>query len=125
MRRSASARSLALFLLVSGACHAAGAADTTRGKELYESRCAGCHSLDHDRIGPRHRGLIGRKAGAVQGFEYSPALRASRIVWNAPTLDAWLTDPERLIPGQRMNYRVPDAADRAALVAYLEAESAP
>ena len=124
MRRSVSGLSACAFLawVASGATQAA---DPEKGKALYESRCAGCHSLDHDRIGPRHRGLIGRKAGAVQGFEYSPALRASRIVWNAPTLDAWLTDPERLIPGQRMNYRVPDAADRAALVAYLEAESAP
>jgi cytochrome c len=101
------------------------AADATRGKELYESRCAGCHSLDQDRIGPRHRGLIGRKAGAVPGFEYSSALRASRIVWSSQTLDAWLSNPERLIPGQRMNYSVADAADRAALVAYLEAEPGP
>ena len=97
------------------------AADATKGKELYESRCGGCHSLDQDRVGPRHRGLIGRKAGAVAGFEYSPALRASRIVWSAQTLERWLANPEQLVPGQRMNYSVPDAADRAALVAYLEA----
>lgn len=125
MRRSASARSLALFLLVSGACGPAQATDATRGKELYESRCGGCHSLDQDRIGPRHRGLIGRKAGAVSGFEYSPALRDSRIVWSPRALEAWLTNPERLVPGQRMNYSVADAADRAALIAYLEGESGP
>ena len=119
MRRSASARSLAVFLLVLGACGAAQATDATRGKELYEARCAGCHSLDQDRVGPRHRGLIGRRAGAVKGFEYSAALRASRIVWSAQTLDRWLSGPERLIPGQRMNYSVPDATDRAALIAYL------
>jgi cytochrome c len=118
------ALSAAAFLVwvASGTTHAA---DATRGKELYESRCTGCHSLDQDRVGPRHRGLIGRKAGAVAGFEYSPALRASRIVWSPRTLDAWLTNPERLIPGQRMNYSVPDAADRAALIAYLEGESGP
>jgi cytochrome c len=106
-------------------CGTAQAADAARGKELYESRCAGCHSLDQDRIGPRHRGLVGRKAGSVAGFGYSPALRASRIVWSAQTLDRWLADPERLIPGQRMNYSVPDAADRAALIAYLAGESGP
>ena len=124
MRRSASVPSAFAFLVwvASGTTQAA---DPERGKALYESRCAGCHSLDQDRIGPRHRGVIGRKAGAVAGFEYSPALRASRIVWSARTLGAWLADPERLIPGQRMNYSVPDAADRAALVAYLEAESGP
>jgi cytochrome c len=97
------------------------AADATRGKELYESRCGGCHSLDDDRIGPRHRGLIGRGAGTVTGFEYSPALRGSRIVWDAQTLDAWLADPERLVPGQRMNYSVPGPEDRAALIEYLKA----
>ena len=125
MRRSASALSVALLLIVSADCVEAQAADATRGKELYESRCAGCHSLDQDRIGPRHRGLIGRKAGAVEGFDYSPALRASRIVWSAQALDRWLANPERLIPGQRMNYSVPDAADRAALIAYLAGESGP
>jgi cytochrome c len=97
------------------------AADATRGGELYESRCSGCHSLDHDRIGPRHRGVVGRKAGSVAGFDYSPALRGSRIVWDAQTLDAWLAAPERLIPGQRMNYSVPGPADRAALIDYLKA----
>jgi cytochrome c len=51
-------------------------------------------------------------------------LRASRIVWSPKALDAWLTN-RRLIPGERMNYSVPDAADRAALIAYLEADSAP
>ena len=125
MRRSALAPSAAFFLLAPAVCGTAQAADTTRGKELYESRCTGCHSLDQDRIGPRHRGLVGRKAGAVEGFEYSPALRASRIVWSAQTLDAWLANPERLIPGQRMNYSVPDAGDRAALIAYLEANPGP
>jgi len=122
VRRSASALSAAALVLTLSAARATvHAADPEKGKALYESRCAGCHSFDHDRIGPRHRGLIGRKAGAVAGFEYSPALRASQIVWSPRTLDAWLTNPERLIPGQRMNYSVPDAADRAALIVYLEA----
>jgi cytochrome c len=121
VHRSASGRSAAALLLVLAACGTAQAGDAARGQDLYEARCGGCHSLDHDRIGPRHRGLLGRRAGAVAGFEYSPALRATRIVWSAQTLDAWLADPERLVPGQRMNYRVPEAADRAALIAYLEA----
>ena len=125
MRPSALAPSPAAFLLALAACGTVQAADASRGKELYESRCAGCHSLDQDRIGPHHRGVIGRKAGAVEGFEYSPALRASRIVWSARTLDAWLANPERLIPGQRMNYSVPDAVDRAALIVYLEANPGP
>ena len=101
------------------------AGDAERGRVLYESRCIACHSIDHDRIGPRHRGLIGRKAGAAAGFEYSGALRASSTVWSAKTLDVWLADPERLIPGQRMNYSVPQAADRADLIAYLTRAATP
>ena len=123
MLRSALVPSAAVFLLVLAACATAQAADAARGKELYESRCGGCHSLDQDRIGPRHRGVIGRRAGTVADFDYSPALRAARIVWNAQTLDAWLADPERLVPGQRMNYRVPDASDRSDVIGFLQATS--
>ena len=122
MRRSPSAHSAAALLTLA-VCASAQAADAERGKTLYESRCIACHSVDHDRIGPRHRGLLGRKAGAVAGFDYSPALRTSKIVWNAKTLDAWLANPERLIPGQRMNYSVPEAVDRADLILYLSAPS--
>jgi cytochrome c len=95
------------------------AGDSARGRELYETRCTGCHSLDADRIGPRHRGLIGRRAGRVEGFDYSPALRGATMIWTDATLERWLADPEATIPGQRMNYRVADARDRADLIAYL------
>jgi cytochrome c len=95
------------------------AGDGARGRELYETRCIACHSLDADRIGPRHRGLIGRRAGSVAGFDYSAALRAAELVWNDATLDRWLADPEATMPGQKMNYRVADARDRADLIAYL------
>jgi cytochrome c len=95
------------------------AADATGGAALYERRCGGCHAVEHDRIGPRHAGLIGRKAGSVPGFDYSPALRASAVVWTAATVDRWLADPEALIPGQRMGFRLSDAAERAAIIAYL------
>jgi cytochrome c len=118
VRRSPSAHSAAALLALA-VCASAQAADAERGKTLYESRCIACHSIEHDRIGPRHRGLLGRKAGAVAGFDYSPALRTSKIVWNAKTLDAWLANPEGLIPGQRMNYSVPEASDRADLILYL------
>lgn len=95
------------------------AADVRRGGQLYEARCGGCHSVEADRIGPRHAHLAGRKAGSVAGFDYSPALRNSSVVWTAMTLDRWLADPEKLIPGQRMNYRIDDAAERADIVAWL------
>lgn len=93
--------------------------DTQRGQQAYEARCGACHSVSADRVGPRHAGVFGRRAGAVEGFDYSPALKASTVVWNAESLERWLADPEALIPGQRMGYRLQDARVRAEIVAYL------
>jgi cytochrome c len=93
--------------------------DAARGAQLYERHCGGCHSADAHRIGPLHRGVFGRRAGAAAGFDYSPALQASGVKWNEETLDRWLADPERLIPGQAMGYRVGQPQDRADLIAYL------
>lgn len=105
------------------ACAVAGPAwaggDAQRGQQAYEARCGGCHSVDTDRIGPRHAGILGRRAGSVAGFAYSEALRRSDIVWDAALLDRWLTDPEALIPGQRMGYRLGDAQLRRDVVAHL------
>lgn len=95
-----------------------------RGKELYESRCTACHSLDHSRIGPAHRGVFGRSAGQVAGFDYSKALRGARVTWTARSLDRWLTNPEAFIPGQKMGYSVPDAQDRADIISFLASPEA-
>jgi cytochrome c len=109
----------ALLIFAAAFAGVAHAQDAARGRELYEARCGGCHSVEADRIGPRHAGLFGRRAGSVRGYDYSPALAASKVLWSADTLERWLADPERLIPGQRMNYRVNEARDRADLVAFL------
>ena len=98
---------------------AAAQGDATRGAEVYASRCGGCHSVEVDRVGPRHAGVLGRPAGSVEGFDYSTALKSSSVVWDVQSLDRWLTDPESLIPGQRMSYRLGDAALRADVIAYL------
>jgi cytochrome c len=94
-----------------------------RGADLYDSRCGGCHSLDANRVGPKHRGVYGRKAGSVGDFDYSSAVKNSPVVWADTTLDKWLTDPQSLIPGQRMNFRVNTPGDRADIIAYLKKES--
>lgn len=112
---------VAAFL--AGPAMSAAAADAAHGQELYESRCGGCHSLDANRVGPAHRGVFGRKAGTAPGFSYSPAVRNSGVVWEEKTLDAWLTNPQALIPGQRMNFRVATAEDRADIIAYLRQQS--
>jgi cytochrome c len=99
--------------------------DVRKGEEIY-SRCAGCHSLNFDRVGPRHCGLIGRKAGGVEGFEYSEAMKRSGIVWNAKTLDRFLANPTEVVPGTTMTYSgVDDPRERADLIAYLRTASCP
>jgi cytochrome c len=100
------------------------AGDALKGKALYESRCTACHSLDHSRIGPAHRGVFGRHVAQVAGFDYSPALRRAHVVWNAKSLDRWLINPEAFIPGQKMGYTVPDGQDRADIIAFLASPDA-
>ena len=96
----------------------------THGERLYQERCGACHSLDEHGAGPKHRGLIGRKAGTQPGFDYSAALAASNIVWSAQTLERWIADPNALVPGNKMIVQLAsDPADRAAIVAYLVASA--
>ncbi len=90
-----------------------------QGKALYDARCSACHSVDANRVGPMHWGLLGRKAGSAKGYKYSDALLKSKVVWSHDTLLAWLTNPESLIPGQRMGYAMDNAQDREDMVAYL------
>ena len=108
-------------MLFSNAAVAMG--DAAAGEALYESRCIACHSLDANRVGPMHRGVYGRKSGTVNGYDYSRSLKRAAIVWDEKSLDRWLTDPEKLVPGQKMNYQVPDAKDRENLIAFLKRES--
>lgn len=100
------------------------AGDAVAGAKHYEQRCTGCHSLDADRVGPRHRGVVGRQAGTVPGYSYSGALKASNVIWTAETLDLWLTDPQALIPGQKMNVLTKNPAIRADIIAYLTGQPA-
>ena len=109
----------ATLLAIEPAC----AGDAERGRELYEARCAGCHSIEANRVGPMHRGVFGRKAGAVADFSYSPALKNASVVWDEATLQRWLTNPSALIPGTRMAFRVALPEDRADIVAFLKKES--
>ena len=97
--------------------------DAMNGQLLYASRCIACHSIDVNLAGPAHRGVFGRKAGSVIDFDYSPALKQSRVIWNEKTLDKWLANPEKLIPGQKMGYAVADAKEREDLIAYLKSQT--
>ena len=97
----------------------AAAGSGIKGKEIYDARCSACHSVDDNRVGPLHLGVLGRKAGGVKSYSYSEALSKSKVIWSRETLTAWLSNPEALIPGQRMGYAMDNAQDREDVVAYL------
>jgi len=98
----------------------ASAGDPVRGEEIYNSRCIACHSPDANRVGPLHRGVVGRKAGSLPDFDYSRGVKDSDVVWDEQALDRWLTNPQAFMPGQRMNFRIADPIDRADIIAYLK-----
>jgi cytochrome c len=94
-------------------------ADIKAGEAIY-ARCLACHALAYDRTGPRHCGLFGRRAGSVKGFAYSDVMKKSKIVWNEKTLDVFLANPIKTVPGTTMGYAgVTDKKERADLIAYL------
>ncbi len=94
------------------------AGDAARGKNLYQG-CESCHSIDENDVGPRHRGVVGRRAGSVSDYNYSEALKKSGITWNEQSLDRWLTNPSELVPGTKMFFKLDSAQDRADVIAYL------
>ena len=116
-----------LLSVLPAAAAAAGdpaAGDPGRGAAVYE-RCQACHSLERNRTGPKHCGLLGRKAGGVAGFSYSKALKDSGILWDAESLDRFLENPFKAVPGTRMGYAgVKDPQERADLIAFLAAAGA-
>jgi cytochrome c len=107
----------ALTVFADAAARADG--DAARGALLYQG-CEDCHSLDKNDVGPMHRGVVGRTAGAVPGYNYSPALKKSNIVWTEDNLDKWLTNPQTLVLGTKMFYKVNNPQDRADLIAFLK-----
>ena len=124
MRRSAPLI-LALTLLAP-ALPARAAGDPARGEKRFED-CAACHSVERgtNGVGPSLFGLFQRKAGEISDFRYSPALQKSGIVWTPELLDSFIADPQKKVPANRMPYAgMPEAADRADLIAYLQKATA-
>ncbi|HVJ05338.1 MAG TPA: c-type cytochrome [Candidatus Saccharimonadales bacterium] len=99
--------------------------DADRGKQLFEKRCTGCHSLDRNKEGPRLAGVFGRQAGTAPGFDYSAALKSAHFVWDAERLDRWLTDTDSLVEDNKMDFHVPKADERADIIRYLQLLSSP
>lgn len=94
------------------------------GKQLFEKRCTGCHSLDKNKEGPRLRGVYGRKAGTVPDFTYSDELKASQIMWDDQSLDRWLINPDAMVSNSDMAFHVSNPQERADIIQFLRLSSA-
>jgi cytochrome c len=108
-----------LLLLAAGAARADG--DAARGEKKFGD-CAACHKLEAgaNNVGPSLHDIFARKAGEIADFRYSPAIKRSAIAWTPETLDKFITDPQAVVPGNRMPYAgMASPGDRADLIAYL------
>ena len=111
----------AVGLFTAAAVRAEGAGDPAKGKTTF-ARCAVCHSLDAgvNKVGPSLHGIIGRHSGSIDGYSYSPAMKASNLTWDAATLDKYLASPKALVPGNKMAFPgLPKPEDRGNVIAYL------
>jgi cytochrome c len=93
------------------------------GEAVFKRYCAVCHTVEagKNKIGPSLAGIVGRKAGSVAGFSYTDANKNSGVTWDEQTLDTYLVDPKKFIPGTKMLFAgVKSDADRKALIAYLK-----
>jgi cytochrome c len=95
--------------------------DPVRGQSVF-NQCRACHAADPGRngIGPSLAGVVGREAGGVAGYSYSPANKNSHLNWDRATLFAYLAAPSALVPGTKMSFVLRDAQQRADVIAYLE-----
>ena len=118
------ARLIAAVLAFAALSASQAQAQASQGETLFKQQCGTCHTIapGAPKMGPPLKGMVGRKAGTVAGFAYSPALKASGITWSADSLDKYLAKPTALVPGTKMIVGMPDATKRAAVVAYLAAQ---
>lgn len=112
--------SAALFTILVATNPAQAAGDATAGEKIYKTKCMVCHAVDANKVGPMSRGVVGRKAGTLAGFNFSSALKASGLTWDEANLDKWLAGPGDLVKGTKMVYKLPAAKDRADVIAYLK-----
>jgi cytochrome c len=95
------------------------------GERLFRLHCGACHSLDagQKKPGPHLSKVIGRRAGSIEGARYSDPMLAADIVWDRTSLGAFLAAPREIVPGTSMTTSVPEAAEREAIITYLEGAS--
>ena len=113
----------ALSLLASLAPVSAAQEESDEGMVAFNNSCRTCHSFkpNDNRLGPTLHGVVGRKAGSVEGFAFSPAMKGSGVTWDAATLDKFISDPNQVVSGNKMQPfgGIADAGERKKIVDYL------
>jgi cytochrome c len=96
--------------------------DVAAGERLFRQRCGACHTVQsgQNRMGPHLAGIIGRKAGSVDGARYSQGMHDLAVTWDAAQLNSFLANPRAVVPGTTMAVSVPSEADRTNIVTYLQ-----
>lgn len=101
---------------------AASGGDWDAGSDVFDTYCSDCHSASAkgaNRKGPTLYGVMGRRAGIIPGFAYSQGMKASGIVWNPQSLNAYLANPRGVIRDGKMSKGLPKPEDRANVIAFL------
>jgi cytochrome c len=117
------AAAVTVTLLGASPSHADG--DAAKGKKVF-AKCMACHTLEagKNKVGPSLHGIIGRKSGSIADFTYSDAMKNANLTWDEATLDVYLTNPKKEVPGNKMAFPgLPKAEDRQNLIAYLKEAS--
>jgi len=102
--------------------NSAHAADAVVGQTMFANRCSACHGVQPGQqgFGPSLAAVLGRKAGTLPGFVYTPAMTGSGLTWDAAALDSFITASTDKVPGTSMQVSITSASERADLIAYLE-----
>src|ERR1700677_401170 len=118
---------LALGVVDRAAAQAPPTGDPNEGMTIFTQNCALCHAaalgpgnIEIDGQGPSLAGVVGRKAAGAVSYPYSAALIQSGLTWDAPTLDKFLTNPGKLVPGTKMMIAVPEPLQRSDVIAFLQ-----
>lgn len=113
-----------LSLLASLAPVSAAQEESEEGKVAYNNACRTCHSFkpDDNRLGPTLHGIVGRKAGSIEGFAFSPSMKGSGVIWDEATLDKFISDPNQVVSGNKMQPfgGIADAGERKKIIDYLK-----